>query len=81
MRSTQKAHGIDEKVYETFQFQIVEHFIHIMGKSPIKFRGKYSGHQPYDTCEFCEGGIELTDVEGHYSGLCKTCRDHDANQW
>ena len=52
-----------------------------MGKSPIKFRGKYSGHQPHDKCAFCEDGIELTDVEGHYSGICKTCRDHDDNQW
>jgi len=25
-------------------------------------------------CDECEGDIELTDVEGHYSGVCTECR-------
>ena len=27
------------------------------------------------TCEWCKDGIALTDVEGHYDGRCKKCRD------
>jgi len=27
------------------------------------------------TCTECERDIELTDVEGHYSGVCQSCRD------
>ena len=28
------------------------------------------------TCTECERDIELTDVEGHYSGMCQSCRDN-----
>tara|TARA_B100000929_G_scaffold290076_2_gene282502 strand:+ start:424 stop:621 length:198 start_codon:yes stop_codon:yes gene_type:complete len=28
-------------------------------------------------CEDCEDTIPLTDVEGHYSGKCDTCRESD----
>ena len=26
-------------------------------------------------CKWCETKIGLTDVEGHYSGVCKECTD------
>jgi len=25
-------------------------------------------------CQYCDGDIEMTDVTGHYSGVCKKCR-------
>ena len=27
-----------------------------------------------DVCEDCKGRIAMTDVEGHYSGVCASCR-------
>ena len=31
-------------------------------------------------CQYCDDDIEMTDVAGHYSGVCKKCRnkiDHE----
>ena len=25
-------------------------------------------------CQYCDDDIEMTDVTGHYSGVCKKCR-------
>ena len=36
--------------------------------------GFFSTHEE---CNRCRKKHELTDVEGHYSGICKSCRDHD----
>ena len=68
----------------SIHFQIVEHFILVMGEKDIDEESRYHKvKMGGDTlnCKWCETKIGLTDVEGHYSGICKTCRDHDANQW
>ena len=35
------------------------------------------GFPDSEECSKCEDEIGLTDVEGHYVGICKRCRDMD----
>ena len=41
----------------------------------IKMSGGNRYHVPLE-CQHCSSDIDMTDVEGHYSGVCKRCRQH-----
>ena len=38
---------------------------------------QYWGFPDSEECSKCEDEIGLTDVEGHYVGICKRCRKKD----
>ena len=43
--------------------------------------GWEGGNPNPDECAHCKGGVDMTDVEGHYSGICQRCRQQHPKEY